>query len=160
MLRDFLSNKAIPTVDPLRENIDAAAVNVVAAEQQERKATDAFLLADSACAGIRRRMSAAGDVHTSQGTCLIDRTTGREIPDEELERANRRRDEAESAHVAAGSAASAARGRLHNAQKVLELRARNRAYWANQAEQEAALTPAEREIRARRDAAQRDRVAQ
>jgi hypothetical protein len=145
--------------NPFRAKVDAASVAVVAAEQLERKALDAFLLADSARSQLLRRMSAADEVHTSQGAFVLDRTTGRPIDEGELSRADRHRDDAESEYVAAARSASGARGQLHAVQKAAENAERNAEYWAGQSAAEAALTPAERDVRARRDAQQAALVA-
>lgn len=145
--------------NPFLKQIDSAAIDVADAEKLERKALDSLLLADAERGALRKRMRSAQEIHGANGAVMLDQKTGRPIDPEAYARVDAKREEAEHAYTSAATVASQARGKLGNAQKASEVWERTAQYWAQEAQLEAAMTPAERAVRERRDAYQRDQAA-
>lgn len=139
----------------IHADIDAASIESAKTGKQAQKAKDEMLIAHASMSALQRRIREAEEVHTDSGACFVDRATGKEIKAREMERTERTFNDGLAAHTAAATIASQAAGRLNNLQKQRADWVRLGEYEASQRAAEAALSPAEREKRARRDAERR-----
>jgi hypothetical protein len=146
--------------NPFVSQVRAAAIEAEAAGRLEATALDTLLLADAAVRRLRRECAEASECHMANGSILyVSQKTGKPIPPERTERAERALAEAEEDYRHASGAAVRARGKLGNCQRAAADWERLGQLERERAEEEAALTPEERAARGRRERAQRDMAA-
>jgi hypothetical protein len=131
----------------INAQIDEAAIEAAKKRKQALNARDALLLAMAAGAALQRRCRESDQVRTESGARLFDRTTRKEITDVEVNRADRKTEEARAAFTEADTLANQADARLNNLQKQREEWLRIGEYEASQRAAEANLSPREKAIR-------------